>query len=129
MIARMRSAGRVTEADRLESEGRAGYPGDTEHAAVAAMLCGQVIVQIGDLQVASGSGPLRVHLRYTMVADPQGSVSPHYELIQSWLPVQSDLNSAAPELSNITGPIGIDAENESEDEEPRPVPPKPANAP
>ena len=44
VIARLRSAGRASDADRLGRPGPAGYPGDDEMPVIAAELGGQVVL-------------------------------------------------------------------------------------
>ena len=45
VIARLRSAGRASDADRLGQPGPAGYPGDDEMPFIAAELGGQVVLR------------------------------------------------------------------------------------
>ncbi len=70
--------------ERLGKESAEGYPGLDEVDLVAAVLGGSLVVQIGEVQVLKGDGPLVGHLHSYVLKDAAGHGCMHWEVFQSW---------------------------------------------
>ena len=89
-IEHLRAKGDVERAERLSKSGSEGYPDqyDVEH--LAEFMGGQIILQEATTHVLFGEAPLICHIAVCFVRDGAGHASPHYELIQSWMPLESN---------------------------------------
>ncbi|MCP4241948.1 MAG: hypothetical protein GY772_15440, partial [bacterium] len=85
-LVRCRAAaiGDETSSTRLGQDGPAGYPGLDDVGLIADVLGGSLVIQIGDVQILKGDGPLIGHLHATVCMDASGHESMHWEILQSW---------------------------------------------
>ena len=81
-----REVGDIQLAQRLSLDGSAGYPDQDVLPLLARLLGGKVVLQVADVQVAFGQGPLILHLLGGISHDGAGHGSGHFSILQSWLP-------------------------------------------
>jgi len=92
VVAALRADGQQDEADCLMGTGFDAYPGMEDIAALATYLKGQVVVQTGPTFCeAIGVGPVRLHVVHTYSFDGEQKRTEHWELVQSWLPLDPEV--------------------------------------